>query len=452
MAVYVYPAPINRCQDKFENSGKNLAYINGLPDELLIEIFLNVRDVVLREHRDHKAFSEDWIQLSHTCSTWRTIALTSALLWTQVTSQCPSRMVSFLARSRTAPVRLTLNSRISLNPMAPLISQHAHRIVCLEVVLSRDSASQLSILSRIQFPNLKTFEAIDPLAPSPSSKRFHQIPLHPWPIPTTFIHLLPQLEHLHLDHACILWGSSVYRGLKSLDLSMQRTTSSCAPSMTTFLDMLQTSAPTLEVLSLRFAGPMLRPVSHHFIAANHQMLPPPTRKLALNKLRRLVMENEPWDIAHLLSHFILPQSTFLDLVCHIADSEEASSQSIVFLPEDTGDLAPLKEVSSIVLSVSPESPPRISLNASSATSQILNFTLHWSLAEGNTQQMYDKATEFFEHLPRIFTQEPGRTSSHSLFLGRHISCGLEETRANFGGVQDQAGGTFHSNIHYILST
>lgn len=89
---------------KFEKNA--LAPINGLPTEVLSQIFLlsrNLSDGMQRE--------STLLNISHVCKSWRTIAINSANLWTIIDCSRGKLTEAMLERAATAPLNLSTGRR-----------------------------------------------------------------------------------------------------------------------------------------------------------------------------------------------------------------------------------------------------------------------------------------------------------------------------------------------------
>ncbi|KAH9029095.1 hypothetical protein EDB85DRAFT_1867459 [Lactarius pseudohatsudake] len=88
-----------------------LVPISRLPDSLLTDIFILVRDIELPD-----SFSPPCLHVSHVCRAWRNAAVHCSLLWTNILFRPPEWTALMLHRARTAP--LTVQVAISSRDMA----------------------------------------------------------------------------------------------------------------------------------------------------------------------------------------------------------------------------------------------------------------------------------------------------------------------------------------------
>ncbi|KAF6746065.1 hypothetical protein DFP72DRAFT_753524, partial [Ephemerocybe angulata] len=96
----------------------DFAFVNGLPEEVLVEIFF-LHATVMRTMEDPKK-RNTWIHVTHVCRHWRVVALRNPLLWTDLSFYSRLELAELsLARSGTAPLRLEYEGSSShfLNPI-----------------------------------------------------------------------------------------------------------------------------------------------------------------------------------------------------------------------------------------------------------------------------------------------------------------------------------------------
>jgi len=111
----------------------------------------------------------------------------------------------------------------------------------------------------------------------------------------------PFLQHVSLNGVHILWDSSIFTNLTTLDV--RRLPLELAPSISRFRDILS-SSPTLVKLCLDGAGPQLPPIDF-----------PPQPPIPLKNLKILVICDFSVQYAHyFLSHFTAPHLLDLTLV------------------------------------------------------------------------------------------------------------------------------------------
>ncbi|KAI9428703.1 hypothetical protein H4582DRAFT_1829610, partial [Lactarius indigo] len=84
-----------------------LAPISRLPDCLLTDIFILVRDLEYP-----RPYSPPCLHVSHVCRAWRNAAVHCSLLWTNILFHPPEWTAFMLHRARTAPltVQVTISS------------------------------------------------------------------------------------------------------------------------------------------------------------------------------------------------------------------------------------------------------------------------------------------------------------------------------------------------------
>ncbi|KAF5325423.1 hypothetical protein D9619_010021 [Psilocybe cf. subviscida] len=104
-----------------------LASVSKLPDEILLRIFLILRDSSGRHLRD-------WHQVTHTCRYWRGVAIGSPLLWTHLFEDTsPAFIQLMLERSRSAPLEVELLKSEHSTRALTIILQEIERIRTLNL-------------------------------------------------------------------------------------------------------------------------------------------------------------------------------------------------------------------------------------------------------------------------------------------------------------------------------
>ncbi|KAG6829078.1 hypothetical protein H0H92_005789 [Tricholoma furcatifolium] len=83
----------------------NFNLISRLPDEILLSIFLYLRDESVFPTLDSPRF-QFWPNVTHVCHRWRALALSSAVLWTRIPCAYPEYAEEMLKRSKGAPLTI----------------------------------------------------------------------------------------------------------------------------------------------------------------------------------------------------------------------------------------------------------------------------------------------------------------------------------------------------------
>lgn len=100
-----------------------------LPPELLIQIFSC--HVAMHAAGGHSHYG--WIQITHVCSLWRTIAITSPVLWNNICVTASTDWMLELLR-RSGRVALSVTANFSLDP-TPTLDRHSAWLASLRLVL-----------------------------------------------------------------------------------------------------------------------------------------------------------------------------------------------------------------------------------------------------------------------------------------------------------------------------
>lgn len=110
-----------------------LAPVSKLPDEILQQIFLVLRD---SSDLDFKK----WYQVTHICRYWRNVTLGSPSLWTRLTTSPPALIQMMLERSQKAPLQVELRSLT-----------HKHSVTTLTTILHE--IERVRILNFLMMPH-----------------------------------------------------------------------------------------------------------------------------------------------------------------------------------------------------------------------------------------------------------------------------------------------------------
>ena len=100
--------------------------ISRLPPEILASIFIQCA----RSHQHNRCpgyYIPDWVNVSYVCRHWRDVALNCSTLWSFlfVSSQCWTD--ELLARSKTAPLKVQVDSEYSMSRELYLLKRVAHQ-------------------------------------------------------------------------------------------------------------------------------------------------------------------------------------------------------------------------------------------------------------------------------------------------------------------------------------
>ncbi|KAA1475936.1 hypothetical protein DENSPDRAFT_806456, partial [Dentipellis sp. KUC8613] len=206
------------------------APVNRLPPEVLTNIFgiLKKVDIPPTTKPDGPGYHIGWLRLTHVCSQWRSVALHSPCLWTDVIFSLGSNWAEeSLQRSRTAPIVFEFVPSKPWEPrrnlakinLGALIAQHLHRMRVLNLKTDADSKSiipicaslrgEAPVLEEIKFSNLPSSLLIGNTraqAQNHPHERMLSLPI------------APRLRRLQLWYFHFLWSSLIFKNLLNLSL------------------------------------------------------------------------------------------------------------------------------------------------------------------------------------------------------------------------------------------
>jgi len=255
--------------------------VDRLPNELLSYIFLTLAELVLPDNYC-------WLRASHICKRWRNVALGTPLLWALVNLSNHDRVVEFIKRSRSVPLRLVGK----FNASTPRQTWQL-----LEDVINTNAARLVS-LTLAKFPppgyreggrNLLTYIRISPLLCNLTQLDLKGRSLSP---PTGTGHM----DDFTMDHLLEILGNN----------------------------------PRLEYLRLVRTGSIILPSD--VVSA----LRP--RKAKLLHLRTLTLGYDPWEVQAILGHLLIPacKQYRLETFADEYDEDQSDYTLTSLLPEDFG--------------------------------------------------------------------------------------------------------------------
>lgn len=282
-----------------------LAMISRLPDEVLASAFLELNLFFRNDQLQWRSIDRyRWITVCQVCSHWRTVALNTPRLWSDITvTRSLNWMREMLARSHKAPLRV----RIALTSLVDGMGEPA-RLVLRELGRMEDlvigvSADALEILHALDAPapllrSLNIEGVRQRTSRQPGGER--QIP-PPQVLarPTT-----AQLEQLDLLHCKFPWNLPVpFTSLTHLKVVG---TGADRPSIAHVI-MTLASFKLLEFLDLEGMLPTL--------PEDAVALPKPPIIVTFSRLKRLRFVGETMNCANLLNRLFLPSSASIILEC-----------------------------------------------------------------------------------------------------------------------------------------
>ncbi|TFY76216.1 hypothetical protein EWM64_g7797 [Hericium alpestre] len=306
-----------------------IAPVSHLPPELLARIFLILRgkqsiSIMPRERNPDCPIFEylGWIVVTQVCSRWRRAAIDCPALWTRVTFDRGSRWADqMLLRSKQAPVKISICQnncdwdRKAMIHDAKRIAHHIPHTASLTISVTK-AASVLDIFSQELLrpaPILRTLSLAYVFG-----LREHRGDVHIAPA-ELFANDTPCLREVSLHNVFIPWSSTLFKGLRSLQIwlpSGLRSPSQAGqyahfvPALTEFIDALD-NMPALQVLNVTRALPS-------FSAANIPLFTM-DRKVSLPQLRNLLFGGAILDVALTLSLLAVPSEFNFGLCCTSCD-------------------------------------------------------------------------------------------------------------------------------------
>ena len=253
--------------------------------------------VVIPEGMTLAQFRLGWVTVSHVCSLWRLVALDHCTLWTHHRFNLGLEWTAeMLRRAGGAPLKLTFSEPVVTYPpsgdnVANVIPQLLHRVSTLTI---EEKACTSAVLDTLTLPA--------PLMRSLTinASRFVVLPR------SLFGDVVPNLHHLFLSNTLPTWTSAALTCLKSLSITVDRTTHmSKMPSYPDLFNALQTmqNLESLFLIGCIPSGPC------HF-----------EQKVQLPKLQRLHLRCHVPGFRHVLEHLKFPPATIVEGRCVTDDS------------------------------------------------------------------------------------------------------------------------------------
>ncbi|KAI0919574.1 hypothetical protein AcV5_001604 [Taiwanofungus camphoratus] len=307
------------CLRSIQNS---TAPINRLPNELLVDIFSNVKG---------SSRYMAWIKLTHVCRSWRELALATPLLWTTVSVEKGLPFVhACLNRSGDVPVDIAARGYVTdVLPLINTIFPHACHIRTLKFwALSEHATDTLISEFKTPMPKLEELtvhghsgKTSNPFLFDPTDDQF------------------PRLRVLSLKRVVIPGTSSILEGLVRLELSNFFDNSTA--SVDNLLVMIH-ACRQLEDLTVVDHG---RSLLANVAEVNHR------RILSLPKLQRLRLSTTAINVSTLLAHLIIPTHASINITCSLDIIDTTTNTITAVLPRNRTGLANLTEVRALYLFV-----------------------------------------------------------------------------------------------------
>ena len=277
----------------FTMSYHYLVPISRLPDSLLTDIFIIIRDLEYTR-------SPPCLRVSHVCRAWRNAAVHCSLLWTTILFRPPEWTALMLHRARTAPltVKVSIHSRDRDNKAffnsLRLALSHIHQIRYLSISLAGTFYPLNDLFSPLKSNSANILEALE--IKCPPGRPIHFDP--PFKV-------APKLRRSELHRCHTDWNTFFSMGdltsLVIIDIPL-----SSRPSMDNILSVFQ-SMHRLEILDLTDALPQL-PESVRTLPPLQDIVPVRLESLLYFSLSGFVL-----DCANLMRQFVMPRCRWVRL-------------------------------------------------------------------------------------------------------------------------------------------
>ncbi|KAH8077021.1 hypothetical protein BXZ70DRAFT_708475 [Cristinia sonorae] len=296
------------------------AIISRLPVELLLKIFAYVFEA-------SNTHNLSGINITHVCRHWRAVALGAPTLWSCIIPRSYPLVAEYLRRAENIPLKLQWHHAHKPPAISfDTLEKYTSRIASVDMSVPANFVYEFTLLFirpwlKLEYLSLQsTYDPSRPLqVPVVDFRSFDQRP--------------PQnLRFLRLDGVAPgSWNHhpSVYRGLRALHL-LHHYDGDLAPSMDQFLRVLESCA-VLEDLKMVASGPRL--------PLNASCYPKVLRKVTMERLSTLVLAClRGGDVAFLLAHLIIPESTHVHLHQIATFTFQSTSGIACCLPPDHSGL------------------------------------------------------------------------------------------------------------------
>ncbi|KAI0797636.1 hypothetical protein C8Q75DRAFT_739100 [Abortiporus biennis] len=269
---------------------------NRLTPDILVIIF----QVLADEHSwptDSGFGAYPWKGIAQVCHFWREVTLSSAILWTQLSTRHSTAALACVERSGEAPLSLVIHENSSnekVSSVLKAVAPHINRLQRFFLPINWLKATDGNIHHLLQ-PILSS--------PAPMLETLVTPKIRddsPWiPLPTLFTGHTPNLTHLDICFLRPELRSLSFGRLKTLSFR-GRKRAPITMSVSALLDLLEAS-PNLEVL---------KTVKVTFSPADED----DTRKVTLDCLKLLEIGREKASVvAEILNRIIFPNSTSFHL-------------------------------------------------------------------------------------------------------------------------------------------
>lgn len=228
---------------------------HSLPDEVLVQIFVEVMAFVKEDPRP-------LILLTHVCSHWRSVALSTPSLWTSRFPPTPEGLRTFLRRSASAPLQMTLGDGIHENvvetwPIFRSHMWHTSQLTLRSIGPSKDVDVENTLKDIIKniHPCIESL-SID-FKPTKMDSQTWSTLFHQRHGPDA--NLFPRLRHISFYDFSFNWGCGILKDLQTLIIENDLSLAPCRAKVDGLLDVVA-ACPRLEHLKLQLTSPKRGPI------------------------------------------------------------------------------------------------------------------------------------------------------------------------------------------------
>ena len=228
---------------RYRNS---LRPFHRLTSDILITIFLEIQNSFADPYGPFFG-SYAFMSYAKVCHTWRHLALTSPMLWKQISTKYPTAALVALERSADAGIHLVIpeGSKPEIaKQVLEAVATHSHRLRRLylpsDILKKSDGTIDAMLLPLINSP-APLLETIDTVKMRGEGGCV--------PLPVLFAGQTPRLRRLHIQYMRPLVSSVTMRNLRDLSFCGKKRLQ-ISMTISELLDLLE-AAPMLQLLEAR---------------------------------------------------------------------------------------------------------------------------------------------------------------------------------------------------------
>ncbi|CDO73332.1 hypothetical protein BN946_scf185008.g95 [Trametes cinnabarina] len=285
-----------------------LSPIARLPPEILSEVFALISMHYYEQswrYQHGPLHVYKWLAVAHVCRAWRSIALDTPRLWSNIIITRPEVDEVVLARSKKAPLRLSAHIYHQDDPRATILQTIMEDAARLKEVQLTGPARALQVLTS-RWTNRA--DLLEGLSLNSSFRLFEHTTFHSSPPLSSniFSHHFPKLRHLTICRLNVSWANPLFCStLVTLTVDARHEMSDTTGEFSHLLNVLD-HMRFLEVLSLTDAIPRL--------PEGVATLPEVERLVSLPRLKMLEVHSQAIDCARFLRHLSLPPNVKFKIV------------------------------------------------------------------------------------------------------------------------------------------